>query len=410
MKLNFVKLFVLIFCLSGAVKAQTKIELPIDVKFKGYVHSLFTYDTRQVVGGREAHILFYPLPENLDVNGRDLNGSDSYHMAVIQTRLGMKIKGPDILNAKSSGFLETEFIGNSNSDVNGFRIRHAYFNLDWGKHSLLVGQTWSPMFTVEVMPGQIGSNCGLPFKPFARNPQVRYTYKTESFKAMAALMTERDYTSAGPNGYSNKYLRDAALPIFQSQIQYYAGKHIFGLAGEYKILKPTVANPLSGLYTSETIKSNSLTAYMKLQFNKFSFKAQSTYGENMTDMLMMGGYAVSEITDNSIKYTPISTHANWVDLNYTHKNTGFGLYLAYAKNLGSKDDVVTNMIYARGADISELYRIAPRITKKIKNININFETEYTCAKYGTTISDNAKVKDTNDVANTRFTLSVYYHF
>lgn len=42
------------------------------------------------------------------------------------------------------------------------RLRHAYLNLDWGKPSLLLGQTWHPLYG-DVAPQILNLNMGAPF-------------------------------------------------------------------------------------------------------------------------------------------------------------------------------------------------------------------------------------------------------
>ncbi len=276
---NYLFLFILFFCSTSLLSAQSKEgKKPIKVKFGGYVHSLFSYDTRQTVSAREGHIFLYPKDELLDDNGKDINKGGVFNLAAIRTRFNAKITGPDVLGAKTSGLLEADFIGNSNTDVNGVRLRHAYVNLSWGKTSLLVGQTWSPLFVAEVFPGTVGANSGLPFKPFTRNPQIRLTHKTENWKFLAALATERDHISTGPDGSSNKYLQNAGLPIMQGQVHYYAGKHIIGASAEFKTIKPTLRTE-TGYKADETLSSWAMMGYFKLDFSILRYKVKHPSGQ-----------------------------------------------------------------------------------------------------------------------------------
>ncbi len=394
-----------------AAEAQTKKKnAPVEATIKGYVHTLTTYDTRQTISAREGHVLLFPKQENFDKNGKDINAQSSFNMAVIQSRVGLHLKGPQILGAKTTGLLEAEFMGNSEKDVNGLRVRHAFVNLSWGKNSLLIGQTWSPMFTVEVLPGQVGTNSGLPFKPFARNPQIRFTHQTSHWKLLAALMTQRDYVSKGTQGASNQYLRNATLPILQGQVHYYFGKHLIGASGEIKTIQPAFVTD-KGYKTDAKISSWAVMAYTKLQLSPITFKLQGTYGSNLTDMLMTGGYAAKTYhqTTGIAHYTLINVLAGWCDINYQHNKFGFGVFAGYSKNFGASSDIVPNKIYSRGANIDQLYRIAPRITTQIKNMKIQLESEYTAAAYGI-IANDATVKQTSWVANNRISLAIYYFF
>ncbi|MBL4561158.1 MAG: hypothetical protein JKX79_09260 [Labilibaculum sp.] len=417
-QINYLLLLTL-FCVGIPTGNAQEKKDEIKVKFGGYVHSLFTYDTRQTVSAREGFILLYPKDELLDGSGKDMNKGGVYNMAVIQSRVNAKVTGPEILGAKTNGLLEAEFIGNAESDVNGLRLRHAFVNLDWGKTSLLIGQTWSPLFVAEVFPVAVGANAGLPFKPFARNPQVRLTHKTENWKFIAAIASERDYTSTGPDGASNKYLRNAGLPILQGQVHYYAGKHLIGASAEFKNIKPSLTSTtgseengdLMSWKNDETLSSWALMAYFKLNFKPVTFKAQTTYGSNLTDVLMLGGYAAKSLNPltNEASYTGIKVLGTWADISYNKNNFELALLAAYSKNMGADDNVVPGMIYSRGKNIGELYRIAPRVSKRFKNLKLELEAEYTAAAYGD-VTEKADVENTHWVGNTRISVGLYYFF
>ncbi|MCK7533463.1 MAG: hypothetical protein MZV63_21735 [Marinilabiliales bacterium] len=85
----------------------------------------------------------------------DLNANPSFHILNIQTRIRGDISGPDAFGAKTSGAIEAEFFGTSESDLNGFRLRHAYVQMEWPKVTLLTGQYWHPMFITESFPGNV---------------------------------------------------------------------------------------------------------------------------------------------------------------------------------------------------------------------------------------------------------------
>lgn len=417
-QINYLLLLTLFFVGISNGNAQEKKD-EIKVRFGGYVHSLFTYDTRQTASAREGFILLYPKDELLDGSGKDINKGSVYNMAVIQSRVNAKITGPEILGAKTNGLLEAEFMGNAESDVNGLRLRHAFVNLNWGKTSLLIGQTWSPLFNAEVFPGTVGANAGLPFKAFARNPQLRVTHKTGNWKFLAAIASERDYTSTGPDGASNKYLRNSGLPILQGLVHYYAGKHLLGLSAEFKNIKPSLTSTtgsvengnLTSWKNDETLSSWAVVASYKLNLKLITFKAQATYGTNLTDVLMLGGYAVKSVNPitNEASYTGIKVLGTWADISYNKDNFELALLAAYSKNMGAEDKVISGMIYSRGKNIGELYRIAPRVSKRFENFKMELEVEYTAAAYGD-VTEKAEVENTHWVGNTRISAGFYYYF
>ena len=381
-------------------------ENDFSVKLNGYVNWTAIYDSRQTVSARENHFLLYPKPVDLNSEGVDLNSVPSYNMAVIQTRIGMTVNGPEFLSAKTTGKIEAEFMGNSNSDVNGFRIRHALLNLNWGNTSLLLGQTWNPMFVTEVYPYQIGSNGGAPFQPFARNPQIRLTQQINEYKIMFALVTERDYSSYGPNGASGEYLRNAIIPDLHCQVQANYDHILIGAGGEYKKLRPMSATE-TGYATDETISSYSFMGYSKIKFGKLSIGLEGVYGSNLASYTMLGGYAVKYIdpVTSENKYTPIKTMSVWSDIELK-TFLDLGIFIGYSENLGAEDPIVGEY-YSRGSNIKNLLRFAPRVGYTEGKVKMLFEVEYTSANYGTA-DYKGIVKNVTLSENLRIYTSVYF--
>ncbi|MDZ7633359.1 MAG: hypothetical protein U5L72_02520 [Bacteroidales bacterium] len=167
------------------------------IKFSGFVKTDIFYDSRQSSasnGLREGHFYLYPDDILYDDDMNDLNANPSFHILNIQTRIRGDITGPDAFGAKTSGAIEAEFFGTSESDLNGFRLRHAYVKMDWQKVSLLAGQYWHPMFPAENFPGTVSFNTGVPFLPFSRNPQVRLVYHArEGQLYTGGILTARLY-------------------------------------------------------------------------------------------------------------------------------------------------------------------------------------------------------------------------
>jgi len=157
-----------------------------------------------------------------------------------------------------------------------------------------------------------------------------------------------------------------------------------------------------------------MMGYFKLNFKPLTFKAQATYGSNMTDVLMLGGYAVQNFNTvtKEASYTPIKVLGTWADLSYQKNNYMFGLLAGYSKNYGADDHVIPTMIYSRGQNIGELYRISPRVSKKINNLKVELEAEYTAAAYADEngMNENAEVIHSHWVGNTRISVGLYYFF
>ncbi|MBA4323178.1 MAG: hypothetical protein C0408_10215, partial [Odoribacter sp.] len=290
-------------------------------------------------------------------------------------------------------------------------LRHAYVKMDWPKTALLIGQFWHPLFPTESFPGTISFNTGAPFTPFSRNPQVRLTRKFGKLSFSSTAYSQRDFTSTGPDGSSNKYLRNSGLPGFNVQFRVPAGEVFTGWAGfDYKRLRPELRTS-ANVETNAAIGSFTAFATMKIKSRPLNISLMGIYGQNTSDLVMIGGYAVSAITDvvNQFKeYTNLNTANFWADLSTNGKKVIFGLFTGYSKNLGS-DKLITGAVYGRGNNIDHLFRIAPRIIITDGRLSFAAEVENTTAAYGSRQPD-GMVINTNSVSNLRILLSTIYKF
>jgi len=332
-------------------------------------------------------------------------------MLNIQSRLKGDISGPDAFGAKTSGVIEAEFFGTSEADINGFRLRHAFVKMDWKMTTLLIGQSWHPMFPAESFPGTISFNTGAPFTPFSRNPQVRVTRKFGDFSLSLTAYSQRDFTSSGPDGSSNKYLRNSGIPGSNLQMKLSADDMFTVWAGiDYKKLKPELRTT-ANIETDATIGSLSAFTTLKIKTEALNISVMCIYGQNASDLVMIGGYAVSQVIDpvTQVKsYTNINTGNLWADLSTNGKKFTYGLFAGFSKNLGASDQI-TGAVYGRGTNIDHLFRVAPRIIMTEGRLSFAAEVENTLAAYGT-MQSNGKVINTNNVSNLRILLSTIYKF
>lgn len=394
------------------------------VKFSGFVKSDIIWDSRQGVSAREGHFYLYPKNEDLDLNEEDINAKSNFNMLSIQTRLRVLLTGPDVMGAKSSAFVEGAFFGSTEGNINTFRLRHAFVKLAWTKSQLLVGQYWHPMFNEKNYPGTVSFNTGAPFQPFARNPQVRFTRFFGKFNLAVTALTQRDFASSGPQGVSSQYLRNTAYPAFNFRFEYYnkneenGHEFLIGLSANYKALTPRLVT-LENYKTTNTAQSASFMAYAKYKAKDVTVKLNGFYGGDAYNLLMLGGYATTALSDASGKleeYSCVRNYSFWTDIHTNGKEWQFGLFGAYSKNLGSSDDIV-GAIYSRGSNIDFLYRISPRVIYNVGKFRIAPEIEYTVASYATTNSEGGwnvdakgKITESKAVGNVRILLGVYYFF
>lgn len=465
------KLFLLLLLLPLLAAAQTKPDEPkFGITFSGFVKNDFFWDARQNVTIREGHFLLYPANISRDANGDDINNKASFNFLSIQSRLSAKLTGPDAFKAKTSGVLEADFFGNESAyfvDVNGFRLRHAYVKLNWKTNELLFGQTWHPMFIAGDFPGVVSFSTGSPFQPFSRNPQIRFTQKFGKFSIMAAVCSQRDFMSPGGSSLS---LRNSAIPDAQLQFQYSTKndsaktEFLVGLGGGYKTLSPriysevTTTSVVTPAYVvidtagvvhtipavtkatttkykvDESVGGYYTVAFMKYKTKAITVKLYGTYGQNMFDQTMIGGYVVTGIKD-SVKdekeYAPLTTLAGWAEFQTNGQHVQFGLFAGYCQNMGAGKDITgytlampqasppTTSATAinRGADIKRIYRVAPRLVFISGKFQIMTELEWTSAFYATKDATGALNRDTKgvitksaDVGNLRAILAVQYNF
>ncbi len=403
-KVALLVLFVFgIHCIAFAADDQAD----FGIRFSGFVKTDVMFDTRQTVAAREGHFLLYPAGPQLDVDGEDVNAAPNLNILAIQTRLKGSITGPDAFGARTAGLIEAAFFGHSNSDVNGFRLRHAILTMAWEKTSLMFGQFWHPMFVTQCFPGTVSFNTGMPFQPFSRNPQVRLTHSLGHVNLIAAAVAQRDFTSEGPDGPSSKYLRNAAVPNMHLQLQYAGKTLVLGGGVDWKTLAPRLVTEQN--YKSDaTVSGLSVLGYAKVSLPSLTWKVEGVLGQNLTDHLMLGGYAVTEMEENTgvATYAPTDVMSVWTDIS-TGKKIGVGCFAGFMKNMGAGEEIGT--FYGRGADIDQVYRVSPRMMWNSGKTRLAAEIEYTGAAYGT---PNAKgeVENTESVENVRLLLAAFYFF
>ena len=402
------------------------------IKFSGFVREDAIYDSRQVDQLREGCFLLYPLNSNFDKNLVDINATPSINLIAIGARLSGAITGPEVFGAKTSGLLEGEFFGATNANINTFRLRHAYVKFNWAKTELLFGQTWHSLFTEECVPGTLNFNTGSPFQPFSRSPQIRLRHNLSSrIKLTLATLTQRDFASTGPDGISYQYLSNSSVPEITIGLSYTRPKTDstsligFGVVGEFKQLQPRLSTS-DTLSTSKKVKSLATSAYFQFENKRIGLKVKATYGENLYDLMMLGGYAKKHDTTLVGKtdwdYTNIMSGAIWIDAFVKIQKMNIGIFGGYTQNLGSNLNILdwnnAKSYYSRGSNIAYVYRISPRISYTIGSLKIGAEYDYTVAAYGNKRNSLGVVQTTNsetgailkEISNHRVLGFIQYNF
>ncbi|MCQ2976060.1 MAG: hypothetical protein MJ211_14760 [Bacteroidales bacterium] len=388
-------------------------------KIQGFIDPQVHYDTREIVSGREEQMLFYPAPKNLDADGNDLNAKGSLNMLTITARIGMKINAPDMLGAKVFGYIEGDYTGSTNDGINMLRLRHAYVDMKWDKDELLVGQYWHPMVAHEVMPGTRPLNMGVPFHPYSRYVQTKYTRYFNKIELNAIAAFQLDNKAVGPNGASTEYLRNSCLPELNAQLVYRGDNVYLGAMYNYVLIQPrtfTTDNLGAKHKTDTKIGSSAFSIFGKILSENLDFRFQAIYGDNFYEQCLIGGYIETpKFNSSDYSYKNFGTTTIWADFS---KRTGVcrpGIFVGFGKNNSFGDDFDNSeMIYGRGIDINNLYRIQPRIGfYPTKALNFFVEYELTTVDYGKRVDkmNNLYYYESDyKVSNSRFIMAVVFNF
>lgn len=393
------------------------------LNFYGFVRTDYYLDTYK--GNDIAHEDFYLVPWYVgqDANGEDLNEQTSANFTALASRLGLKIQGPELLGAQTSAVLEFDFGGITKTEPTLFRIRHAKVDFNWEKSKLTVGQTWHPFFGGGVYPAVGAFNTGAPFQAFNRSPQVRYDYRLGQLTVGAAAVYENQYTSksldSGSYSTANQAKRNGVLPEFTFTAEYKAKGLTVGAGAEIKRIKPrmTTTGTLGIYKADEYLTSKAAMGYVKYQTEKLMITAKTFYGQNMTHLCILGGYAVATKNESTgaETYTNYNTSSSLLNIVYG-KKWQVGLFAGYLKNLGTSDAVYNNGGAAITAGllptIQDAVRGAAHVALNVSKLRFVAEYERTSADYGIGGFDFADgtYGDTHCATNNRMSLSMVYAF
>ena len=281
--------------------AQIKLGKDVNLKIYGHVRTDIFYNSRANTESVDGLFYSFPKDEVLDANGNDINGSPSSNMYAVYSRMGFDFAGPMIGKAKTSAKIEFDFRGNGNDNLSALRLRHAYFNFDWGKDKLLVGQTSHPFFG-DVSPQILNLNTGSPFQPFGRAPQIRYRHNNGALQLQAAAVWQSQFKSYGPtaadgsgNSRNQAPHKNANIPELALGIDYKANGWIAGVGIDMLSIAPrtnAIGGDGSTFLVDERLTTLSYEAHLKYQKDKLFFAAKSVLGSNFTHTYMLGVYGI----------------------------------------------------------------------------------------------------------------------
>ena len=437
------KIFFIALLLSSiAVTAQEIKPKETTFEFYGFVRYEAFADSYKGLNAANEQFFILPLYAGVDANGKHINQTPTYNFSSMATRVGVRISGPVVFNAKTSANIETDFAGDLGVNPAMFRVRQANVVFNWTKSSLLVGQTWHPFWSGKVFPTVGGLNTGSPFQPFNRSPQVRFDYKPNAkFILSGSLVSEFQYKSYGfskiesmtPKGMTiektDAYTRNSGVPELIANLELNNKGFTLGAGASLKYIKPSLytIGTVSGSNNSYQYVSNDLVqalsfiGYTQYVKNMFTIRAKAVLGQNMTHLTIPGGYGVKsvDLSTGAMTYTPYNTLTSFVNVVYG-KKFQLGFFAGYLKNLGTVDalynfgtDAVPSVVTpGLVPNVASIYRLAPHFAINVSKVRLVFEYELTSAKYGTGKIDptDGLYNGSVDVTNHRGQLMLMYSF
>lgn len=399
-------LLIIVFLITAGAEAQQK---KFGYKFYGQIRTDLFYNSRANEESVDGLFYMYPKDKVYDADGKDLNSRFSGGFYDLYSRVGVDVKGPQLWKANTSAKLEVDFRG-TGSSFSVVRLRHAYFNLAWNNHSLLMGQTWHPLYG-EVAPQVLNLNMGAPFQPFSRAPQIRYRYFSGNIQLTGAAIWQSQYLSQGPSGKSQNYIKNSCIPEIYVGVDYKSSKLLVGAGIEMISLMPRTESIHNEMVykVNERITTLSYEVHMKYSNDNLYVAAKSVLGSNLTQVSMLGGYGVKSINDKTgeQKYSPNCNSSTWFNIAYGKKWRP-ALFLGYMKNLGTSNAITT--MYGTGTNVDQLMSGSAELTYNVPNWKFGFEYNMTSAWYGKLKQSNGRIIDTHSVTNNRLVGTAIFMF
>jgi hypothetical protein len=364
----------------------------LDVELYGMLKLDSAYDSAKTNNGNYAGWV--------ESGAKDAHDSQ-FSMTPKQTRLGIKISGPQNDEFKTSGLVEFDFYGtDAGENKAALLLRHAYLQFDWPKDrfSILAGQTSdliSPLFpsTLNYTVGWWVGNIGY------RRPQIRFTKiyalgKNIDWTIAAALTrTIKSTPDKSATDFTADTGRESGLPGIQART---ALK--FPFFGD----KPTEIG-FSGHWTKEEFDTDDYGHHVNFDswsnnidiiqpVNKWlAFKGELFTGENLSAYFGGIGQGVHKVS--SSKYNEIASKGGWVA-------ASLGPWGKWSFTLGSGVDKVNKDDVETGSRTLNRNVFGNVIYSLDKNAKVGFELSHWRTEY----------KGPGDAEDLRAQMSFMYSF
>ena len=310
-------------------------------------------------------------------------------MSVRQSRLGLKLEGPNIAGAKSRGQIEADFFGGFPAVSVGenfgiVRLRLAFVRLEWEKTSLALGQDWAifaPNNPVSIAAAAIPQMAAAG-NPWARLPQIRLERRFVSGKILVQGAVLAPSTGDSPTASTSPFFLQptsgatSRVPFLESRIAFSSANWLdtrksgaIGFSGQYG--RARVANtPGNNKIDAEGVAADwNFPIVARLTLNGEAF-----FGRNLAGF--QAGVFQGFNPDFAYRNTPllaggpraIATHGGWAQLGFTPSvlSDHLTIYATYGLDNPRDSDLVSltkrdwrlrNNAYA----FSFLYKVSPQL-------------------------------------------------
>jgi len=206
------------------------VQSKFDVTLYGYIKLDASYDTHRTDAG---NLMRFAVPEG--AAGR----AEEFNLTANETRLGIRLRVPEIDGLQTFGVIETDFYGGGAQNAPNLRLRLAYVDLTKGAWSLRAGQDWETF--IVVLPRIVNFSCLADAGALGlRRPQLRLSHSTPpeakttlTTKLAAARTIGQDIDGGGRDDGSASGLPSAQAALILETDSWTTRKLTFGLSGHF---------------------------------------------------------------------------------------------------------------------------------------------------------------------------------
>jgi len=325
-----------------------------DLSLYGYVKLDASYDSQRTAAG---NLMFFVLPE------KSGQSDDEFNLTARETRLGMRLRAPDINETHVTGVVETDFYGGGSENSANLRMRLAYVDLERGNWALRAGQDWETFivtiprivnFSYLADAGALG----------LRRPQVRLSHvtplsdKTRLIAKVAAARTIGEDIDGGgqDDGAAAGYPSAQGSLVLETKA-FTPRPVIVGVSGHIGTEQVSTYSDTSNPEAPAVIEEKDYDSWsaigsLALPFTSMVMLQGSIwYGENLDNYFGGIGQGI-----NKVKQTAIAAEGGWVQLvldpcSTINLNLGYGLDNPRSEDLNagqrSKNELFFGNIFYR---------------------------------------------------------------